>query len=126
MGTLTDVKHCTIADVGLEITGTDAPSLVAALNEYFGQFAKPIRRDGANMLFGSIKCMQCDEILDGACGRFTWGIVHGEGHCGKCGYPGRAYHRPKNDDDEIFDRVFEMILQYHPDNVSVSSHTPAR
>lgn len=115
----TNVEVCTIVDVGIEVTGSDAPPLIEAINEYLSIFAKPVKRDGsASWLMGSSECLNCSAQLDGALGSFQWGIVHGEGHCTGCGWPCRAYHRLKDSDGEIFDGVLERILQYHPSGVS--------
>ncbi len=112
-------EHCTIEDLGMSITGSDAPPMVAALNEYFHAFAKPVRCPPSIIFPGRSPltlCIQCEKPLGGACGSFQWGLVHGEGQC-SCGWPGRAYHRPTDADGEIFDRAFEFILQYHPEFV---------
>jgi hypothetical protein len=113
------MEHCTIDDLGIEITGEDSPPLIDAINAYLVPFAKPVKdgdREG-NILIGNVKCLNCFEILTGACGSFQWGLAHGEGNCCKCGWPARAYHRPEYDGEEIFDRALQRILQYHPDYV---------
>lgn len=112
------VETCTIEDLGIEITGSDAPPLVAAVNKYLSIFAKPVRRKVASSILGGVDCFRCGVPLDGMLGSFTWGIVHGEGVCGKCGWPCRAYHSPTDEDgDEIFDGAIALVLQYHPDQV---------
>ena len=123
-----DTEVCTISDIGIEITGSDAPpfvrpgtkaaGLVAAINDYLSIFAKPVRRKGGASFLGKFECLNCGEPLGGMLSHFRWGIVHGEGEC-SCGWPCRAYHRPKDDDGEIFDRPLEIILQYHPSGVAV-------
>lgn len=117
--------RCTHSDVGIEITGADADKLLGPLDEYLAIFAKPVRdanRRG-NLLFGGIKCLQCDSSLNGALGTFEWGFVSGEGTCGKCGWPGRAHHRPKDEEGEIFEGTLEFVLQYHPDQVAKRKET---
>ena len=115
-GTVTEV--CTIDDLGIELTGEDAPPLIETLNEYFSLFAKPVRQDKpGDMLFGNLNCFKCGEALNGMLGTFQWGMRSGEGTCSKCGWPCRAHHLPKDDDGAIFDRCLEIILQYHPDHV---------
>lgn len=55
------------------------------------------------------------------CGRnhsFTWGMVHGEGHCKGCGYPGRAKH----DVPEI-GVISNLILWYHPSTLGEAAPT---
>ena len=118
MNTKTEVAHCTAADVGISITArvpgaeADAEATIAVLDEYFSIFAKP----------NGNECLNCGERLGGMAAAlmgtgFRWGLVHGEGTCG-CGWPCRAYHRPKENGEEVFDRALEVILQYHPDGVS--------
>ena len=113
--TQTDVERCTIADIGISLTGDDAQPLVDAINEYLQDFAKPVKRDGGgSFAMGRYVCLKCGESLDGMLGRFRWGIAWGEGHCTGCGWPGRAYHIIKDKDGDIFERPLELILQYHP------------
>ncbi len=113
-----DVEVCTLADIGIEITGSDAPAMIEVLDEYLSVFAKPVKRDGPNFLTGHVECLKCGKPLDGALGSFRWGIANGEGNCRGCGWPCRAYHRPKDSDGEIFDQVLQVILQYHPSGVT--------
>ena len=116
--TIESVEKCTAKGASIDITGQDeesnahAAALMTSLDEYFSAFAKPTG-----------KCLKCGTTLGGllgwAMGGFRWGIAWGEGNCG-CGWPARAYHEPKDAPGEkIFDRPLQMILQYHPDNVSV-------
>jgi len=117
----TDAKleFCTMADIGMEITGEDSASVVESLNEYLKAFAKPNRVRDGNVLQGGFDCIKCGKPTSGVMGTFTWGIAHGEGFCQNCNWPARAYHRPKDKDgEEIFNRPLEFILQYHPDSVT--------
>jgi hypothetical protein len=114
-----DTPICTLADLDMEITGEDAPPLIAAINKYLEAFARPVLNDKPNLINGAYKCLKCDKPLTGALGTFQWGIVHGEGVCISCGWPCRGYHDPKNDDGEsIFERPLPIVLQYHPRDVS--------
>lgn len=99
-------EPCTIADIGMEITGADAEPIITALGEYLSVFAKPNRVDGHH------KCLKCGATLDGFLGSFTWGIQWGEGRCTECGWPGRGYHVPKDAEDKIFNVPLQIILQY--------------
>ncbi len=115
-------SHCTLSDVGIEITGEDALPFIVAVNEYLSCFAVPVRPKGKpNMLTGSVLCIKCGEQLDGVLGRFCWGIANGEGECAECSWPCRAHHRPELDGKEIFDRPLEIILQYHPSQVKTKA-----
>ncbi len=74
-----------------------------ALDEYLRIFTMPVEG----------KCIRCERTLGGLLGGFTWGIAHGEGTCGECGWPARAYHEPKEGPVESF----RLILPYHPDEL---------
>lgn len=57
-------------------------------------------------------------------GYFTWGMVHGAGHCGNCHWPGRYYHflaepGTEPDDEDYYQRRFrwEGVLWAHPNEV---------
>lgn len=39
------------------------------------------------------ECVDCGARLGGLIGSFGWGIVHGLGECGSCGFPYQYYHR---------------------------------
>jgi hypothetical protein len=73
---------------------------MAASNEYLKHFVEP-RKDG--------KCFHCGVLLGGMFGSFVFGITHGEGICGKCGWPARTYH----DVPDAF-TLRNYILQYMP------------
>lgn len=67
------------------------------------------------------ECLGCGSILAGSDiaeaylrATFTYGLAHGEGHCGKCGYPARANHYPPKDGSGL---TFARVLQYHPDEL---------
>lgn len=58
-------------------------------------------------------------------GWFRWGLVHGEGFCDRCGWPGTAYHflaepGTKQEDEDYYRRRFrwEGILWAHPREVA--------
>ena len=105
-----DTPNCTLADIGLEITGADATQIVEACNEYLKDFAAP--KDGG-------KCVNCERKLGGLLGSFTWGICYGEGRCANCGWPARGYHDIKDSEDEaIFDSPLAIVLSYHPSGVT--------
>lgn len=90
---------------------------VKALDEYFRHFVscknecvKCGAQQGAKDMVGA--------FLGQA--RFTWGLANGEGFCGACKYPARAYHR---DVGPI--KFLNLILQYHPDELSEASRPKA-
>jgi len=115
----TDIERCSIQDIGLVITGTAAPAMIATINSYLAVFAKPIVREGdLSIMFGRFECLQCGRPLGGACGSFQWGIANGEGTCSHCGYPCRAYHYPKDEDGNIFTQPLQFMLQYHPERIA--------
>ena len=59
------------------------------------------------------RCIACGAMLSGLLSSFSWGIVHGEGTC-SCGWPIRAYHRPREGPVEFF----ALLLCYHPQELS--------
>lgn len=113
---IVDIPKCVICDIGLQITGEDAPSIVASMNEYLSRFAAPIHGEGIT----TYRCLKCDLGLSGMLGTFQWGIASGEGECSHCGWPCRAHHYPKHGADDIFDGALQVILQYHPDHVTIN------
>lgn len=62
------------------------PGDIEALAEYLDVFEKPIRTDG------KLVCA-CGAWLSGFLGSFVWGLVHGEGTCGRCDRYIRFFHR---------------------------------
>lgn len=107
--------------------GDDTPDdVLAALDAYFepfSQFGFEIE-DGKQVFIEEQPCNGCgknmtpslaDQILGD--GGFTWGLVHGEGHCRSCGWPARLYHFIKDSDGEELLMLRNVLLQYHPDFV---------
>lgn len=62
------------------------------------------------------KCVCCKSELGGILGTFVMGFAYGEGKCGKCDYPCRAYHRNFGPV-----KILPAILQYHPDDLTQNS-----
>lgn len=81
---------------------TAAAESMKSLDAYFASFT---RDDG--------KCICCGWKLGGFVGSFTWGLVHGEGHCARCRYPVRAIHRV-----EGVVTLSMFPLPYHPSELS--------
>ncbi|MFH1569121.1 MAG: hypothetical protein ABIL09_14095, partial [Gemmatimonadota bacterium] len=94
------VPHCTFDAIIKVRDGEIADADKRAIDEYLYRFADP----------AGGKCVSCGEVLGGVLGTFEFGIIHGEGRCGECGWPARAVHR-----DVGIIACFEAILQYHPD-----------
>lgn len=123
-----DVKHCSPSDIGLLIIpktpeeNDDAERLMRIVTNYLNEFAAPIYNNEEDRFTGTMVCLKCGSYLNGVFGSFTWGIVHGDFTCSKCGWPGRAYHyiedEEDDDDEDIFNMPLQIILQYHPDFVS--------
>lgn len=114
-----------IFDVRATVDSDDARAEAAEhlrlLDSYLRIFVTPQKRDdgGSGFMFGN-QCICCGHAIRGMLGSFTYGIAHGEGRCRACGYPARVCHYPKDDKGE---NVFEggiqnLILQYHPDEVT--------
>jgi hypothetical protein len=102
--------------------GEDRPELVAALDEYFRPFAqRPFRLVDGKTLMDDFPCLHCGKPLTGTVAAlmgsgFVFGIMHGEGHCAECKWPGRAHHSLKIEGVEFFN-IQNVVLQYHPDFV---------
>jgi len=93
------VERATLADVGDADTLSEAAR--ARLAEHLSHFLKPKLADN------SIRCPSCDAplwhgggVLDALCSTFRWGLVHGDGFCGRCRWPVRFYHYLQLDDGE--------------------------
>lgn len=80
------------------------------IQEYLNQFANT-----------NGKCPCCNRDLGGILGTFRWGIVHGEGECGDCGYPVRGHHVIKNEEGETFLTFQNYMMPYHPNGLSEGS-----
>ena len=82
----------------------------AQMDEYLSNYVVPPEN----------RCIKCDSKLIGTLTdqllgtTFEWGMVHGEGHCRKCGWPARYYHHPKEGPLESF----TLMLQVHPKHVT--------
>lgn len=70
---------------------------------------------------GNPHCLKCESLQEGFLGRFEWAIAHGEGRCGKCGWPARRYHYLTIPGTTKEGRLI-LILQYHPDFVQERSN----
>ena len=79
--------------------------LAAMPAEYFQIFAVPDDPTKPH-------CLKCKTELFYS---FRWGIVHGEGVCGKCGWPTRLYHFVKQPDGT--EVRIAQLLQYHPSGI---------
>lgn len=92
-----------------EITGEIDGESSGALDRYFRGFLPP-----------SEKCASCDTpqggMMGALLGGFVYDIIHGEGHCGNCGWPGRANHYNVGPIESL-----SLILQYHPDDLDVTN-----
>ena len=118
------LPHCTPADIGARFTvNADVPESERAKAEadqrdvterlaaYLSAFLPP----GPCVRCGAVLGGSAENLLAAAFGTFTWGIAHGEGTCGRCGYPARGIHRV--DLGEGATATFPGILQYHPDGL---------
>ena len=104
------------------------PAIVAAMDEYFPQFAQPpgaIADDGMYQVSDGHPCLKCGEQLQGSMvqqligkGGFTWGLAHGAGHCKECGWPARLYHFLTDKDGKEVLTLRNVLLQVHPDFVT--------
>ncbi len=85
------------------------------LNEYLSGF----------VVLKEHRCVKCDKKLIGTLvdqllgTTFKWGLVHGHGICGACGWPAVYYHFPKGGPLERF----VCMLQVHPKYVTQKEAT---
>lgn len=93
-----------------------------AVRAYFAQFADT-RNDEME-----VTCPGCDRKLYGHRGAiwqavgiytFEWGLAHGEGRCGDCGWPAKGHPEVTISDGRVM--RFPLPLPYHPDNVESGS-----
>ena len=98
-----DLSHVTYDEI---FKGDLTDNEIALLNDYLKAFALPVDI-----------CPRCEAKLSGIMGTFTWSIAHGEGSCGKCGWPLRAYHCNLPNDQPL--EKFTLVLAYHPDFVEI-------
>jgi hypothetical protein len=126
--------HCTHALLGITAApkegATDeeraqAEAWIAEAEAYFAHFAAPvvIEKDGKPDSLGEL-CFHCGDYLTGMGamllskgGGFQWGLAHGEGRCGNCGWPARGMHYPKRDDASELLTLSGRVLSYHPDQI---------
>ena len=101
----------------IKVSDDSPQELVDRLDAYFEPFAQPPLEERDIGMIRSHNCLNCGEPQLGLLfGRFQWGLVHGEGICGECGWPARLYHNPKDDEGELFS--LSLLLQYHPNFVT--------
>lgn len=95
------------------------PEVVAALDKYFPHFVAVEVKDmpDGKKEFGVQKCIGCDKDLTGFFGTWRWGIAHGVGQCGSCGWPSHGHHFIKDEKGEEVVTLRNFILQVHPDFV---------
>ncbi len=80
----------------------DAPEeLTTALDEHFRHYCP------------APDCPKCEKAL-----MFTWGLVHGEGHCANCGWPATGHHFIKDKAGKELASLRFFPLAVHPDFVT--------
>lgn len=109
--------HATISDIG-EVGAKATPEQIEDLTAYLHFYAppKPVK-DG--WLEPGPPCLVCDQV-----GSFVWGIQHGEGHCINCRWPGTLYHFVKDRNGSELVTIRGLLLQYHPEFISVKNAEP--
>lgn len=101
-----DLPRCTPERLGFVFpVQSNTTDVLKFLVPYLSDFVDP-----------ESNCPGCGSKLHGFFGSFTWGVVHGFGHCGACFYPCRAYHVVPNSADVGGgkDLRFTVILAFHP------------
>jgi hypothetical protein len=98
----------------------DTPeTTIRALDSYFAHFvALEIKDDVEGKPdIQPQACVGCGKTLTGLCGTWRWGIAHGVGECGHCGWPSHGHHFIKDESGEEVATLHNFILQVHPDFV---------
>lgn len=98
----------------------DTPATtIKALDDYFTHFAAVEVKDDENgkRQIQDQKCIGCGDMLTGFLGGWRWGIAHGVGECGRCGWPSHGHHFIKDESGEDVVTLRNFILQIHPDFV---------
>lgn len=97
-------------DASPEEVAAGLAEIRAAIDKQFAPFIPPQK-----------ECLGCGSILAGDSlvdaflrATFTYGLAHGEGFCGNCGYPARANHYAPEGGAGL---TFVRVLQYHPDEL---------
>ena len=114
--TKNEARACRVEDI-FDVTDSPPADVLDSLNAYFGAFAAPVRRDGAQ------HCLSCDARLGGVAAAlgfgaaYQWGLAHGEATCTGCGWPARGMHRVKGADGTEILSLSNFFLAYHPDQV---------
>lgn len=96
-------------------------STIKALDDYFSHFvAVEVKDDdrGGKPQIQDQNCVGCGKALTGfLCGTWRWGIAHGVGECGHCGWPSHGHHFIKDESGKDVLTLRNFILQIHPDFV---------
>ena len=111
------IKACRPEDVFTQFEGN--PEYLAAIREYLSHFLRPAKK-GEN-----VACPACRRELGGLLGTFQWGIAHGEGNCGNCGWPVRMYHRIEKDGEELVHLTFPLAHRCYRDEGHTEEIDPA-
>lgn len=92
---------------------------------YFEQFCAPtIKAKNGSEKELVVTCPQCKKVLNDMFealvhgGGFTWGLLHGAGHCRECGWPCAGHHYIRSPDGEDLVSLLEFPLPYHPEYVT--------
>ena len=105
-----NIPHATIADITI-----DAPPTVEGITEHFerhlSHYAAP-KKDEAGENRSGQPCIACD-----ATHSFTWGMVHGAGHCTNCGWPASLYHFITDQEGKQVAHLRGVLLWAHPDDI---------
>lgn len=91
---------------------------------YFSQFCQPeIKAKNGDKKEFIVNCPQCKKRLNNPFyalangGGFTWGIIHGQGHCRECRWPCAGHHYIRSPDGEDLVTIQNVPLAYHPEYV---------
>ena len=101
------------------------------LDKYLNGFLEPQFRHDKDDEPNTIVCPACRShiyaggLMDAMFSTFEWGIVHGDGFCGKCRWPIRMYHFVRLDGDDEQRLVFPLAYRCYRDDACEQETDPA-
>ena len=106
-----NIPHATPDDLTGNLEFNTDPDVIAYLRHY----AKP-KVDDAGVVRQGQPCVACD-----AQHSFTWGLVHGQGFCTGCGWPGTLYHFVNDKEGKEVATMRGALLWAHPTEIEIGT-----
>lgn len=125
------VTHATLDSILASAKDGCNPEVIEDISAYLRDFADP-QRDGDGKVKKGHPCLRCGQSLAGdladqllSRGGFRWGLAHGHGQCGWCGWPATLYHFIKDRSGEDLMTIRHIVLQVHPDLIEIRKPSEA-